>query len=122
MDARLDRPPAAVTIYLNESADAVLGFDPATARLRIAARFTVAAPSSAQDAAASLEQIYTQLNIGGDVVAATDYTRDYRAAGNRSLSMGDVVVLGETAFTVARFGFDIISSAALATALVGAAS
>ncbi len=31
----------------------------------------------------ALEDIYVQLNVGGDLVEALDYTVDYRAAGNR---------------------------------------
>jgi hypothetical protein len=61
---------------------------------------------------AQLGAIYEQLNIGGDLVPATEWTQAYRAAGNRSLSVGDVIVLDEhKAFAVARFGFDKISNA-----------
>lgn len=63
-------------------------------------------------ATAALEAIYTQLNVGGDLVAATAYTEAYRAAGNRSLSVGDVIVLEtneayphRAAFSVGRFGW-----------------
>lgn len=55
-----------------------------------------------------LNPVYEQLNVGGDVIPAEEYTTAYRAAGNRSLSVGDVVVIGNEAFTVARFGFTAV--------------
>lgn len=113
---------ATVVVYLNDSRDSMLGFDPTTAQLHPATRFTLPAPTDSQAMRAMLESIYLQLNVGGDIVTATAYTERYRSEGNRSLSVGDVVVIGETAFAVARFGFDTVSSAALSTALAGAAS
>ena len=113
---------ASVALYLNESRDSILGFNSAAAELRLAACFPIPAPTDRAAAMTALEDIYVQLNVGGDLVEALDYTVDYRAAGNRSLSVGDVVVIGETAFAVARFGFDTISSADLSTARTAAAS
>jgi hypothetical protein len=52
-----------------------------------------------------LEHVYEQLNVGGDIVPATEWTTKYRAEGNRSLSVGDVVLLGETAWTCSSFGW-----------------
>jgi hypothetical protein len=40
-----------------------------------------------------LNHVYEQLNVGGDVFPAEPYTVEYRMAGNRSLSVGDLVVL-----------------------------
>ena len=40
-----------------------------------------------------LNRIYEQLNVGGDIFPAEAYTVDYRMAGHRSLSVGDLVVL-----------------------------
>jgi hypothetical protein len=40
-----------------------------------------------------LNRIYEQLNVGGDIVPAEAYTVDYRMAGHRSLSVGDLVTL-----------------------------
>ncbi len=66
---------------------------------------------------AVLNAVYEQLNVGGDVVAATEWTKAYRSAGHRSLSVGDVVVVGEVAFAVASIGFDAISTADLVAAI-----
>jgi len=117
-----DADGAAVAVYLNDSRDSMLGFDPADAQLVLAARFTIPAPSTAEEVAAALEGIFEQLNVGGELIAAFDYTVDYRAAGHRSLSVGDVVTIGETAFAVARFGFDTIPAAVLTAAMNVAAS
>lgn len=38
-----------------------------------------------------LARIFEQLNVGGDMVPAEDYTVAYRMAGHRSLSVGDLV-------------------------------
>lgn len=113
---------ASVAVYLNDSRASTFGFTPDDSQLRLAARFTIPAPADARAAVEALEGIYVQLNIGGDLVAALDYTEGYRAAGNRSLSVGDVVVIGEAAFAVARFGFEPISAAALSAALTAVAS
>lgn len=64
---------------------------------------------------AALETIFDELNEEPTQQWATDY----RAAGNRSLSVGDVVVLGETAWVVAPVGYDRVSTADLATAICG---
>jgi len=107
---------ALAVIYLNDSRDSYLGFDRTTARLRLAARFLIPAPESAAAVAAALEDIFVQLNVGGDLVPAADYTLEYRAAGHRSVSVGDVLVIGECAFTVARFGFDRLPASDLSSA------
>lgn len=114
--------PAAAWVYLNESRDSYLGFDPMTAQLRLVARFLIPAPESAAALTAALEDIYVQLNVGGELVAAADYTLEYRAAGHRSVSVGDVLVIGESAFTVARFGFDSLPAGELSAATAQAAS
>lgn len=108
---------ATVRVYLNDAENSFAGFVPATARLSLAADFDVAAPAGQAAVFEALDDVFTQLNVGGDVVAATEYTRVYRSAGHRSLSVGDVIVLGETAFAVALFGFDTIAAVDLRTAL-----
>ena len=57
-----------------------------------------------------LEHVFEQLNVGGDLVDAEEWTTRYRANGNRSLSTTDVVIVGETAFTVAPFGWETMST------------
>ena len=103
-------------MYLNDAENSFSGFAPAAARLHLAGEFEVAAPGSQAAAFEALDDAFTQLNVAGEIVAAADYTLAYRAAGHRSLSVGDVLVLGENAFAVARFGFDVIPAAALQTA------
>lgn len=66
---------------------------------------------------AALETIFDELNEEPTQQWATDY----RAAGNRSLSVGDVVVLGETAWVVAPVGYEGVAADDLATAIVPAA-
>ena len=123
-----------ITVYLNESDDSFRGFDFKTARLRQAIEFdldavlpdgmpadppfTVESFNAAQAAKdkaiyAVLDGIFTQLNVGGDIYPAEDYTVEYRAAGNRSLSVGDVVALDGVPYAVGRFGWDKAMFAAL---------
>jgi hypothetical protein len=92
-----------VKVYLNEY---LSEFYVGPQALRLAARFEL----DGDEPMAMLNEVFEQLNIGGDLAPATEWTEAYRAAGNRSLSVGDVVVLGETAWTVARFGWEIIST------------
>lgn len=103
-----------IRVYLNEGEDHYFGFNPETAELRLAATWEhpldgAGRPLSSKGepltGSGLLAEIYRQLNVGGDLVPATEYTERYRAGRNRSLSVGDVVVVGETAFAVARFGF-----------------
>lgn len=108
------------TVYLNTTRDAGFGF---------ANPFTPPAVKRAIDFDLpldydqphvfdrALEQVFEQLNIGGDLVPATDWTLRYRNARNRSLSVGDVVVLGEMAYAVADMGFERITTDDLTSAL-----
>ena len=101
-------------VYLNEGTDFFNNFNVDTAQLRLAATFDID-PSG--DPKTDLHDIYEQLNVGGDMVPAEEYTDRYRAAGNRSLSVGDVVILGEIGWTVAQYGWDTISTADLVKAI-----
>ena len=93
------------TVYLNAGAAYSSGFDAATACLYEAARFDLAvglhAPGPAAVTAA-LEEIFCQLNIDTPTAA---WALQYRLAGHRSLSVGDVVTLGETAWACAPLGW-----------------
>lgn len=104
-----------VTVYLNEGPGRFFKFDPAEARLLLAAAFELDPKDWPVEHL--LSHIYEQLNVGGDMVEATEWTERYRANRNRSLSVGDVVVLGETAWAVASFGFDRITTEALQGAM-----
>jgi hypothetical protein len=108
-------------IYLNDGPDSFRGNNLTTAALRLAASFDLDPPQHSVSLSpvlitGVLEAIFEQLNVGGDLVPATDWTVAYRAAGNRSLSVGDVVVLGELAYAVERFGFRAVPTADLLAA------
>jgi hypothetical protein len=64
-----------------------------------------------EDTQAALERVYHLLNVGDDPTFGTPDPQalTYRAAKNRSLSVGDVVVLDGVAFAVADFGFEQVS-------------
>jgi hypothetical protein len=115
-----------VKVYLNESDDSFFGFVNkfSPAQLRKAIEFDVALPTgpdqSHRQVAALLEIVFTQLNVGGNLIPATPWTVVYRENRNRSLSVGDVVVVGESAFACGKFGWDAISTDALTAALVTA--
>jgi hypothetical protein len=105
----------AATVYLNHGPDNFFGFN-ATAQLRQAAQFdlTLADHLRGQHLAdAALELIFEQLNID---IPEHDWAIAYREAGHRSFSIGDVAVVGETAFACDS-GWTRISADDLAAAL-----
>ncbi|GGS84816.1 hypothetical protein GCM10010156_49300 [Planobispora rosea] len=55
----------------------------------------------ARDPHAVLEEAFEAFNVGEGELAAA-----YRALGNRSLSVGDIVVIGEVAFACAPIGWE----------------
>lgn len=96
------------TVYLNEGDNMFRPFDENRSALRKAIEF---------DSTDGLDRIFEQLNIGGDMVPAQPYTTEYRTAGNRSLSVGDVVALGTgEAFAVDMIGWTPITDAAVLAA------
>ncbi|OSC20882.1 hypothetical protein B8W69_28790 [Mycobacterium vulneris] len=109
------------TVYLNQGVDHFLGFDVhAPARLHQAARFDLEILDQAPSAAAvpgALEIIFEQLNIARP---QHPWALRYRLAGHRSLSVGDVVVLGETAWACASVGWTPISADQLRAAIPAA--
>lgn len=114
-----------VRVYLNDPEDRYARFsefDPASARLRLAVTFDMDDDDPPSHGTGDkvfhlLNEVFQQLNVGGDLVPATDWTAEYRVNRNRSLSVGDVVVLGETAWAVDHMGFSTISTDALKGAL-----
>lgn len=62
-------------------------------------------PDSERDHMVVLEHIFEQLNVGGELVPAEPWCEEYRAAGNPSLSVDDVVILGDKPWHCARFGW-----------------
>ncbi len=103
-----------VTVYLNDKTDFFNGFDAASAQLREAVRFDVDAPSTYVELDRVLSWVFEQLNINEP---SAEWARRYREQRNRSLSLGDVVTVGETAWAVARLGWDQLTSDAVAAGL-----
>ena len=106
------------TVYLNDGADHFLGFAAARAKLREAARFTLelAADVPAQHLTnPALEIVFEQLNIDAPTTA---WALRYRLARNRNLSVGDVVVIAETAWACASAGWTRVTTDELHAALV----
>jgi hypothetical protein len=112
-----------VKVYLNEGDDHFFGFRnkfgnaPA---LRLAAQFDLLDEPALQpdrEPTRILNHVYEQLNVGGDMVPAEPWTTVYRVNRNRSLSVGDVVVVGESAWAVASCGFESITTEALVAAI-----
>lgn len=121
-----------ITIHLNEARGSSFdGFTPSTAELTDAGTYELPATQYIPDAHLPghthqegldnqelyvkdvLNHVYDQLNVGGDLVPADEFTTAYRAAGHRSLSVGDLVTIeDDSRFTgyrgtwaVDRYGF-----------------
>lgn len=108
-----------IKVYLNEGEDHFFGFHNKFAdspRLRLALVFdwVCPVPLSAQNI---LETVFEQLNIGGDLVPAEPWTEQYRHEHNRSLSVGDVVVVGETAWACESTGWQPVPTDELVQAI-----
>jgi hypothetical protein len=105
------------TVYLNDGHLQMLGFGAhGPAQLRAAASFTLAAAGHPHPDAvtAALETVFAQLNIDHP---DQPWALKYRLAGHRSLSVGDVVVIGETAWACAPSGWDLLTADQLHDAL-----
>ena len=105
----------AATVYLNHGPDNFWGFN-ASAKLRQAAQFEITLTDLCGQHLidGALELIFEQLNID---VPEHPWAIKYRRDGHRSFSVGDVAVLGETAWTCAPTGWTRISAAAITAAL-----
>lgn len=112
------------TVYLNDGHLHLLGFGAdGPAQLRAAASFTLdmapflsAFPGQplSRIVKTALETVFEQLNIDDPT---TEWALKYRLAGHRSLSVGDVVVIGETAWACANSGWDLITAEQLHDAI-----
>ncbi|WP_006243424.1 hypothetical protein [Mycolicibacterium tusciae] len=107
-----------VTVFINEAEASFLGFNRAApARLRAAATFDLPVPTGTRPhqtaIGAALEHVFAELNLE----PTTDWAIKYRLAGHRSLSVGDVVAVGEAAWAVASVGWNPIPAADLAAAI-----
>jgi hypothetical protein len=111
-------PHISTVVYLNDGDDHFFGLNTnAAARLREAARFDLEIFDNAPiryATAGALEIIFEQLNIPNP---QQPWAIAYRRAGQRSLSVGDVVALGETAWACASVGLTPISTDELRAAL-----
>lgn len=106
------------TVYLNHAHARFFGFNETTAQLRMAESFDLELPGHLTGSAvvdAALNVVFEQLNIDDPEHI---WALRYRLAGHRSLSVGDVVVTGETAWVVAPIGWKPISADALTAGIV----
>ena len=103
-------------IYHNESAHSFLGVNELSpAQLREVARFDIDIIRGRGCLMHStLERIFAELNAEQPT---DEWAIHYRTNGNPSLSVGDVVVLGEMAWACATAGWSPISTAAFTGAL-----
>lgn len=105
-------PTFAAKVYLNEARDHFFGFNEfAPAELNLASVFDL----DAADHNAALNVIFRELNVDSP---SEPWAKDYRQRRNRSLSVGDVAVLGESAWACASAGWDKISGDELRAAVV----
>lgn len=93
-----------VAVYVNEKTN-FRGLDLSTALLRKTVTFDTSIPiAGAWDKIYRIrELVFEQLNIDDP---GQEWARRYREAGNRSLSVGDVVIVGQHIWAVAPVGWD----------------
>ncbi|KQH76617.1 hypothetical protein AO501_10530 [Mycobacterium gordonae] len=105
------------TVYLNHAAGSSFGFDQTIASLRMAESFDLELAEHLHSPAlieAAREIVFEQLNIDEPEHI---WALRYRLAGHRSLSVGDVVVTGETAWAVESVGWKPVSADAMAAGI-----
>ncbi|KMO69838.1 hypothetical protein [Mycolicibacterium chlorophenolicum] len=105
------------TVYLNQGDYQTLGFgELAPPKLAAAAGFviTMTGHPSTEHVKTALETVFEQLNIDDP---DQPWAIKYRLAAHRSLSVGDVVVIGETAWACAPSGWDLLTAEQLHDAL-----
>jgi hypothetical protein len=126
-----------ITVHLNEARGASFdGLTPSQAELVDAGTYTLPAtqyiahrfiPGMTDDESVAnqelyvadvLNHVYEQLNVGGDLIPAEEFTTAYRAAGHRSLSVGDLVTIEDEDYlgyrgthAVERYGFKKVPGA-----------
>lgn len=108
------------TIYLNRAPGSALGFNRyAPAELHPVLQFDMAVPQNTRPTKtaveAALETIFEQLNIDDPT---ENWALQYRLVGHRSLSVGDVVRIGETAWAVADRGWHPLPTEQLVAAVI----
>ncbi len=109
------------TAYLNHAEGNLLGFKLySPARLYRAANFHLELIDGAPAELAvrgALELVFEQLNIDHP---QHPWAQHYRLAGHRSLCVGDIVVLAETAWACAPVGWTPVTADELRAAIVAA--
>lgn len=91
-----------VTVYLNDCpTHAFRTYDPACCQLKEAVTYPIVNLGRLGHAF-MLDEAFQAFNVGTD---ADSVVARYRAAGNRSLSVGDVVQIGEYKFRCDRIGW-----------------
>lgn len=103
-----------VTIYLNDNTDFHTGFDITAAKLRRVVAFDVEIPCDADGFESLRNEVFSQLNID---TPDKPWAQLYRAGRNRSLSVGDVIVVGESSWAVAPIGWTQLSGTDVAAAM-----
>jgi hypothetical protein len=116
-------------VYLNEARGSFFGFKTPTDRGSLADdpelimcmkfdvpdHFANVTPYMDIDYPDGLDHVFKELNVDYPL---TDWAKDYRERRLRSLSVGDVVVLGETAWAVESCGWRRITTDELQSAII----
>ena len=105
------------SVYLNEGPMHFSGFHNAQPpQLHAASSFTLALPERPcqEDITAALTTVFRELNIDEPT---TEWAQQYRQAGHRSPSVRDVIVICETAWACAPFGWTLINADDLTAAI-----
>ncbi|OBB87555.1 hypothetical protein [Mycolicibacterium peregrinum] len=107
------------TVYLNTALLSTLGFNRhAPAQLHPVIHFHMPVPENTRPGRtavmAALETIFEELNIDEPT---TMWAQQYHLTGHRSLSVGDVVRIGNTAWACASSGWNPLTADQLAAAI-----
>jgi hypothetical protein len=96
-----------VKIYTNDGEDHFLGFRKSNPELTLVFKLNIGweDPYTGRFPFDLLEFVFEETNIGD-----TEFAQEYRRRGLRSVSVGDVVVCGETAFACESIGWKKIST------------
>ena len=105
-----------VKIFTNDGEDHFFGFDENKAELTLVFMFVlqVSAPDLEKFPKSSLEWLFQETAIG----ETTGFAKLWRGKGLRSISVGDVVLLGETAFACESIGWKTISTDQLLSCII----
>ena len=104
-----------VKIYTNDGPDHWFGFLKSDPELTLVFKLNIGweDPYTGRFPFDLLEFVFEQTNIG-----ETDFAKEYRAKQLRSVSVGDVVVVGETAFACESVGWKKITTEQLENAII----